>query len=154
MAMSAAFINLKIDRDEDGEETGVVGIQIVHQLDDDTSVEVELYHSSMYFEGYTFEQAIEAVEAAKALFEDEAISAPFTGDLSRHMAVGSKMPRIICGLFMLAGTDAANIGGMATRFDGYYLLRNGRILRCETRDKSSWWAAPRLVGYQAGMSKH
>jgi hypothetical protein len=153
--MPTVSVSLKIDRDEDGEETGVVGVRITHRKDDDTFVEVELYHTSIYFEGYTFEQAVAAIEAAKGLFDSDAASAPFTGDLSRHMEVGPNTPRIICGLFILAGTEVANIGGMRTICDGHYLIRDDRILRCETPDRpSSWWSAPGVTGHRAGLSKH
>jgi hypothetical protein len=152
--MSAVFVSVKIDRDEDGEETGVIGIRIMHQPDAETSVEVELYHTSMYFEGYTFEQAFEAVDALKALFDNEGVSAPFTGDLSRHMEVGLNTPRIICGLFMLAGTNSTSIGGMATSADGFYLVRNGRILHCESQEKPSWRNTPHLAAHEIELSKH
>lgn len=64
-----------------------------------------------------------AVEAALKAFE--AVSRPFTGDLSKHSE-----PKADCGLFVLAGTDVANIGGMDVGADGAYVIRNGRIAPC------------------------
>ncbi len=86
---------------------------------------------SSYGKGVTPGQR-NAIAAALATFRAHA--AVFSGDLAQHTETGLAAVSD-CDLFQMAGTDVANIGGMAVGRDGPYIVRDGLILRCGTYEE-------------------
>jgi hypothetical protein len=74
-----------------------------------------------------------AMTAALAVFNAYAV--PFTGDLATHTEDGFCAVTPLADGWTLVGTDVCNIGGMQVGSDGMYIVRNNKILRCDTYDE-------------------